>query len=349
VYHLHPSALSCTKSGRRTASLRIFWPVETAARIRRYDHTVRFWEMNSGLCVRTLQYPDSVATLSDPRAHDVLPQHFTTLKRPNTSAANKLAPRLARQTVACSRRAPARATFQERRAIQRAHTPAGGTHRQRHIAAVPERQPGPLPAPRPVLNPAHRLSTLPPGRLSSRRRRTTRCATHPQTSVRSNRLAPAHACRAGSPRPRAPRAGPHRAAARDQVKAWDLRRSNRPVIDLAHRSPINAVACHPTAPMLVAGDQAHSRSAAAARCAARAARRAAGLPARGPHAGGQRARVGRPELQVSARDGRIAPTRRAGGGGGRRRWRRRRRYPKGRSGFARSQWRRTPRCGCAQN
>jgi hypothetical protein len=136
---------------------------------------------------------------------------------------------------------------------------------------------------------------------------------------------------------------------RTKVKAWDLRRSNRPVIDLAHRFPVNAVACHPAAPMLVAGDQAHSRSAAAARCAARAARRAAGLPARGPHAGGQRARVGRPELQVSARDGRIAPTRRAGGGGGRRRWRRRRRYPKGRSGFARSQWRRTPRCGCAQN
>ena len=27
---------------------------------RRYDHTVRFWEVQSGLCVRTLQFPDSV-------------------------------------------------------------------------------------------------------------------------------------------------------------------------------------------------------------------------------------------------------------------------------------------------
>jgi WD40 repeat protein len=25
-----------------------------------YDHTIRFWEVNSGLSFRTMQYPDSV-------------------------------------------------------------------------------------------------------------------------------------------------------------------------------------------------------------------------------------------------------------------------------------------------
>ncbi|KAJ1474815.1 WD40-repeat-containing domain protein, partial [Baffinella frigidus] len=128
-----------------------------------YDHTVRFWEVQSGLCVRTLQFPDSPINML---------------------------------RVSPDKRWLAVAGLPHIRLFKNDGQSNGHTHQlEGHTANV----------------------------------------TGVQFQSDSNVVV--SSCEDNT------------------VKAWDLRRSNQPVLDLSHHFPVNSVALHPTEPMLLSGDQ----------------------------------------------------------------------------------------------